>query len=109
MHEQSFIIEVEGIPIRVDYRPEYFATLGYAHMAFTSTSEPRRAIPISHTGYRSHFCTPEAVAALGTAEAYATAYCKAQKRKRYGEEASLPDILAAAQPPQPGDQLGLFG
>jgi hypothetical protein len=109
MHEQSFTIDIDGIPIRVDYRPCYFETLGVAHMAFSSTSQPRRPIPMSETGYRSHFCAPEAVAALGTAEAYATAYCKAQKRKRYGEEASLPDILAAAQPPQPGDQLGLFG
>ena len=109
MQKQFFTIDIEGMPIRVRYRPDYFASLGVAHMELMSPQEPRRPIPISETGYRSHFCALEAVAQLGTAEAYAMAYCKAQKRKRLGEEASLSDILAAAQPPQPGEQLGLFG
>ena len=104
-----FTIEAEGVPVRVRYRPDYFAVMGLAHMEFMSTAQPPKPIPISGTGYRSHFCAPEAVAQLGTPEAYATAYCKAQMRKRRGEEASLQEILAAASGPPRSGQLALFG
>jgi hypothetical protein len=106
--ETIFTIEAEGVPVRVRYCPHYFATMGLAHMEFRSASEPPKPIPISATGYRSHFCAPEAVAQLGTPEAYATAYCKAMLRKRRGEEASLQEILAAAGSSPPGGQLALF-
>lgn len=105
MHEPSFTIEVEAIPIHVYYRPEYFATLGYAHMAFTSATEPRRAIPISRTGYRSHFLHRDALPLLGTPEAYARAYCKAFLRR--GREPSLQDIMDADA--VPAAQASLFG
>jgi hypothetical protein len=103
--ETVFIIPVEGIPVQVHYRPEYFSILGYDHMAFTSTSEPRRGIPISHTGYRSHFLHRDALPLLGTPEAYARAYCKAFLRQ--GREPSLQEILNAdaAQ----AAQASLFG
>jgi hypothetical protein len=107
--ETVFTIEAEGLPVRVRYRPGYLKAMGRGHMEFLSTAQPPRPIPISATGYRSHFCAPEAVAQLGTPEAYARAYCKAMMRKRRGEEASLQDILDAASGPPKGGQLALFG
>jgi hypothetical protein len=110
MNEDTmFTIEAEGLPVRVRYRPGSFEAMGLAHMEFMSMAQPPKPIPISNTGYRSHFCAPEAVAQLGTPEAYARAYCKAMLRKRRGEEASLRDILAAASGPPKGGQLTLFG
>jgi hypothetical protein len=107
--ETVFTIEAEGIPVRVRYRPGYLEAMGLAHMEFTSTAQPPKPIPISATCYRSHFCAPEAVAQLGTPEAYARAYCKAMLRKRRGEEARFQEILAAASGPPLGGQLALFG
>ena len=69
--ETVFTIESEGLPVRVRYRPGYLKAMGLAHMEFTSTAQPPKPIPISATGYRSHFCAPEAVALIGTPEAYA--------------------------------------
>ena len=107
--ETVFTIEAEGLPVRVRYRPGYFKTMGFAHMEFMSTAQPPKPIPTSATGYRSHFCAPEAVAQLGTPEAYARAYCKAMLRKRRGEEAKAGDSPAAAGGPPKGGQLALFG
>jgi hypothetical protein len=52
--EQNFSITIEGQPVNVLYCPNYFVTADYAHFEFTSPQEGRR-IPMSTTGYRSHF------------------------------------------------------
>jgi hypothetical protein len=102
--EAIFTIEAEGVPVRVHYRPDYFAIMGLAHMEFRSASEPPKPISISATGYRSHFCAPEAVAQLGTPEAYARAYCKAFLRR--GREPALQEIMDANA--APAAQASLF-
>jgi hypothetical protein len=103
--ETVFTIEVEGIPVRVRYRPGYLEAIGLAHMEFMSLAQPPKPIPISATGYRSHFCAPEAVAQLGTPEAYARAYCKAFLRQ--GREPALQEIMDANA--APAAQASLFG
>jgi hypothetical protein len=73
---------------------------GLAHMEFLSPAQPPRPIPISATGYRSHFCTPEAVAQLGTPQAYAATYCKVdfqQQLDSYQNISIIGQLLAQVQ------------
>jgi len=51
----AFTLTIGGQEILVCYRPRYFAAADYAHFEFTSPFNPRRRIPLSDTGYRSHF------------------------------------------------------
>ena len=55
----------------VHYRPHYFAIADYAHFEFTSRYQPARRIPVSDTGYRSHFSPMHEVEAAPSVEEYA--------------------------------------
>ncbi len=59
----------EGQTISVHYRPEYFS--GYDHFEFTSPYKPKRPIPSSSTGYRSHFAANHEVVSAPSVQAYA--------------------------------------
>jgi hypothetical protein len=50
---KAFTITVEAQEIAVSYQPHWTTDIG--HFEFRSPHEPRRPIPISETGYRSHF------------------------------------------------------
>lgn len=58
-----------GIAIRVTYVPNWLnmAARGYdtAHIEVESLDPERAPLPITETGYRSHFTTAETVAAYG--------------------------------------------
>ena len=44
--------------------------LGVAHLDITTIEPPRAPLPITETGYRSHFLHPDEVAAYGGPEAF---------------------------------------
>ena len=71
--EITFTLTIDAQDIVVCYRPRYFATADYAHFAFTSPHEPPRRIPVSDTGYRSHFSPMHEIEAAPSVEEYAHA------------------------------------
>lgn len=66
----KFSLTCEGQEIVVRYRHRYFSA-GYDHFEFMSPYQPARSIPISETGYRSHFAPTQEVEAAPDFKAYA--------------------------------------
>ena len=97
--DMNFTITIEAQDIAVHYRPRYFATADYAHFEFTSPHEPRRRIPVSETGYRSHFSPMHEIEAAPSVEEYARALVLAFM----GAKPSLDD-----EGEDDGGQLALF-
>jgi hypothetical protein len=59
----------DGITMTIRYRPEYFP--GYDHLEIQVTGPERTApLPITETGYRSHFLRPGEIDAAGGPAAY---------------------------------------
>lgn len=75
--ELIFTLTIEEQDMVVRYRLRYFSTVDYAHFEFTSPHEPRRRIPVSETGYRSHFAPMWEIAEAPSVEAYARAVARA--------------------------------
>jgi len=73
----TFTLTIEAQQMTVRYRPNYFVTAGYAHFEFTSPHEPPRRIPVSETGYRSHFSPMHEIEAAPNVEEYARALAMA--------------------------------
>ena len=69
-------LDWRGITIQIDYRPCWlFSTrriYGYdlAHLAITSIDPDRARLPITETGYRSHFTDRAGIEAAGGPAAY---------------------------------------
>jgi hypothetical protein len=55
-----FKITVESQPMVVTYEPRWLKS-NYAHFEFRSPHKPVRRIPVSETGYLSHFASIEDV------------------------------------------------
>jgi len=71
LQEITFTLMIDAQEIIVHYRPRYFVASDYAHFEFTSPHEPRHRIPISETGYRSHFSPMHEIEAAPSVEEYA--------------------------------------
>ena len=69
----TFNITIDGQEMVVRYNPLYSTIAGYAHFEFLSPHNPRRRIPVSATGYLSHFLPLYRVEAAPSVEAYARA------------------------------------
>ena len=69
--EIIFTLTIDAQDILVRYRPRYFVTADYAHFEFTSPHQPPRRIPISDTGYCSHFSPIHEIGAAPSVEEYA--------------------------------------
>jgi hypothetical protein len=63
-----FTITLDGQTVNVRYRPRLFADRG--HFEFTA-SQPGHRIPMSQTGYRSHFAPMCEIEAAPGIEEYA--------------------------------------
>ena len=97
----DFVIEWQGYRIQVAYQPNWLggaSHLSVAHFDITTIEPPRGPLPITETGYRSHFLHPEEVAAHGGPEAFVKAWLDAKAKG-----ASWRAAHAATQ------QLDLFG
>jgi hypothetical protein len=69
----------EGITIEVSYEPEWLGfrrggELAVAHLQVRSVAPERAPLPITETGYRSHFVHPNDVEAVGGPGHYAEAW-----------------------------------
>ncbi len=93
--ESQFFLKCRGVKIRVKFTRNYFSTLKMSHFAFFSLLEPAQPIPISPTGYRSHFVNNEVIDRFESPAQYAFFFCKAFL-KNQKEEPSSQQILACA-------------
>jgi hypothetical protein len=57
---KAFTITVEAQAMLVSYEPRWLKS-DYAHFEFRSPHKPARRIPVSETGYLSHFASMEDV------------------------------------------------
>jgi len=69
--EITFTIMIDAQEMQVRYRLRYFSD--YGHFEFRSPHEPPRRIPVSETGYRSHFAPMWEIEAAPSVEEYARA------------------------------------
>lgn len=65
----TFRLTVEAQQMVVSYEPDWMPDVG--HFEFRSPHEPPRRIPVSETGYRSHFAPMDEVEAAASPEDYA--------------------------------------
>jgi hypothetical protein len=65
----TFRISVEAQPVVVRYEPNWMDDM--AHFEFRSPYRPPRRIPISESGYYSHFASKEEVKAAKSPQRYA--------------------------------------
>lgn len=68
----TFTIVVEAQPMLVAYEPRGLAA-GYAHFEFRSLHNPPSRIPVSETGYLSHFAATRDVTRARSPQNYARA------------------------------------
>jgi hypothetical protein len=64
-----FRLTVEAQEMMVDYQPHWMA--GTGHFEFRSPHQPPRRIPVSETGYRSHFADMDDIEAVDSPQEYA--------------------------------------
>jgi hypothetical protein len=66
---QAFTIIVDAQEMLVDYQPHWMTDMG--HFQFRSPHGPPRPIPVSETGYRSHFAAMADVEAAANPQDFA--------------------------------------
>jgi hypothetical protein len=76
----TFRLTVEAQEMIVCYEPHWMRDVG--HFEFESPHEPRRPIPISETGYRSHFAAMEIIEAAASPQDFAREVAIALLRSR---------------------------
>jgi len=96
---QVFNLTVEGQEMRLRYTPNWWpGKYPYGHFEFLSPHEPRRRIPVSVTGYLSHFAPMAEIEAAPSPLDYAREVVLTLLREREGRPAKAED----------GRQLRLF-
>jgi hypothetical protein len=73
-----FTLTVEAQEMVVDYQPHWLKDVG--HFEFRSPHQPPRRIPVSETGYRSHFGDMDEIEAMDSPQEYARVVVLAQLR-----------------------------
>lgn len=97
------VIEWQGITIEIIYEPNWLnlsredSDLTAAHLEIRSIAPERAPLPITETGYRSHFLHAEEVDQAGGPEAYVEAWLNDMAESR-----ELRDCIEASR------QLNLF-
>lgn len=75
---ETFALTWNGIDISISWEANWLNMneLGYetSHLQVEATAPERAPLPITETGYRSHFTSAEAVAAYGGPVAFVTAW-----------------------------------
>lgn len=82
-HVETHIIEWEGRRIEVRYEPDWLNRQKYVdseyqvgHLEIRTVAPESAPIPITETGYRSHFIHPSIIEEAGGPEAYVLAWIK---------------------------------
>lgn len=82
---EIFTLVWRGITIRIEYDANWsnLAARGYdlAHLDIESIDPARAPLPITETGYRSHFTSADTVAAYGGPVAFVTAWLEEEAAK----------------------------
>ena len=74
-----------GIRCRVSHQPDYLSQ-GWSHLEIEALQPRRAPLPITETGYLSHFCDEDEVAAAGVPAAFFERWLNAEARsKRYAK------------------------
>ncbi|MEK7994696.1 MAG: hypothetical protein AAB403_12905 [Planctomycetota bacterium] len=83
-HIETFRMTWSGIVIEIRWEPSWLnlARLGHdtAHLEIESIAPEGAVLPITSTGYRSHFTSPEAVAAYGGPVAFVEAWLETESQ-----------------------------
>jgi hypothetical protein len=96
---REFRLSVEGQEMLVSYEPYWSdGEFPVGHFEFRSPYEPPRRVPVSETGYRSHFAAMADIEACENAETYA----------RLLVEATLDRAPKSKSGSSDNDQLKLF-
>jgi hypothetical protein len=77
----TFTIVIEAQKMIVTYMPDWMVDMG--HFEFRSPHKPPRRIPVSETGYRSHFAPMDEVKGAASPEDYAREYALSRLRPRH--------------------------
>ena len=67
-------IDWDGIAVEISYEPDWLCSVGVAHLQVRSVAPERAPLPITETGYRSHFPAPDDVLSEGGPVAYVRAW-----------------------------------
>ena len=74
-----------GIHCRVSHQRDYISQ-GWSHLEIESLHPSRAPLPITDTGYRSHFCDEDDIVAAGGAVAFVERWLEAEAgSKRYAQ------------------------
>lgn len=82
-HIETFRTVWNGIAIEIRYEPHWLGMdIGYdnAHLEIVSIAPERGPLPITETGYRSHFTSPDTVAAYGGPVAFVEAWLESESQ-----------------------------
>jgi hypothetical protein len=83
---EIYPITWRGIAIRISYADNWLnmAARGYdtAHIEVMSIDPDRAPLPITETGYKSHFTSAETVAAYGGPEAFVQRWLEEEAKSR---------------------------
>ena len=83
-HIETFRIDWSGIAIEIRWEPNWLnlTSGGYdtAHLEIESIAPERAQLPITGTGYRSHFTSPHTVAAHGGPAAFVEAWLESESQ-----------------------------
>jgi hypothetical protein len=81
---ETFRIEWNGIAVEIRWEPNWLslASSGHdtAHIEIESVAPERAHLPITETGYRSHFTSPDSVAAYGGPVAFVEAWLETESQ-----------------------------
>lgn len=72
---ETYRMDWDGLAVSINWRPVWLGlSAGYAIAHLEIIADNRAALPITETGYRSHFVQREEVEVLGGPVAYARAW-----------------------------------
>ncbi len=98
---QTYRITWQGIAVDISYCPQWLAKDidGYniAHLEIRAIEPERARLPITETGYKSHFCHHADVERHGGAVAFVTVWlenaAKSSEWQAYLEKSKQPDLF----------------
>jgi hypothetical protein len=81
-HIETFRIVWNGIIIDIRWEPNWLNMTNHdtAHIEIKSVAPESAPLPITETGYRSHFTSPDAVAAYGGPVAFVEAWLETESQ-----------------------------
>lgn len=80
---ETFRTEWNGIVLEIRWEPNWLninTGVDMAHLEIETIAPERAPLPITETGYRSHFTAPESVAAYGGPVSYVEAWLETESQ-----------------------------